>query len=259
MKPFESKALEGARNEAARLSQPLIDALTTPPAEPPLPDPCLAKREPNEPMFVLLARDSCAPATLEFWCQARQAQIATGVRPDTEGERAHIAEITARAAEFRAWRAAHRRPQSEPPDQIATLTAQLAEARGLLDRHIKFSNKLFRASSLHQDTVDFLSTPAPAGTGGQLRVPVPNLSLTDVEAQLKWRWELDLNEPLLFLRDEELGVAYVEYENGYFYAQMWDEDNRRGPFETYQQAQRSVISAFDFNQQKYRSPTGIDA
>ena len=39
-------------------------------------DPCLAKREPDESMFILLARDPVAPDVLEAWCEMR-----SGSRP----------------------------------------------------------------------------------------------------------------------------------------------------------------------------------
>jgi hypothetical protein len=71
-------------------------------------DPCLVKREPGEPMFILLARDSAAPDTIEDWCMRRYAEIRSGARPDTPQERAHIDEVLAKVAVFRAWRKANR-------------------------------------------------------------------------------------------------------------------------------------------------------
>jgi hypothetical protein len=71
-------------------------------------DPCLEKREPDEPMFILLARDSAAPATIEFWCLRRITEIDDGLRPDTEQERAHIQEVWEKAKAFRAWRKKHK-------------------------------------------------------------------------------------------------------------------------------------------------------
>ena len=71
-------------------------------------DPCLEKREPGEPMFVLLARDAAAPVTLEHWASVRQNWISYGVWPDTAEEREHIAEVLRKADTFRAWRREHR-------------------------------------------------------------------------------------------------------------------------------------------------------
>lgn len=71
-------------------------------------DPCLEKREPDEPMFILLARDSAAPETIEEWCRRREYEITTGLRPDTEDERDHIHQVRHKVGAFRAWRSAHR-------------------------------------------------------------------------------------------------------------------------------------------------------
>ena len=71
-------------------------------------DPCILKREPGEPMFVLLARDSAAPETLERWAILRTDEIVEGKRPNTEQEHAHIAEVRAMARAFRKWRKQHR-------------------------------------------------------------------------------------------------------------------------------------------------------
>jgi hypothetical protein len=71
-------------------------------------DPCIVKREQDEPMFVLLARDSSAPETIERWCELRLAEIERGAHPDTPDEHEHINEVFRKAATFRAWRAANR-------------------------------------------------------------------------------------------------------------------------------------------------------
>lgn len=71
-------------------------------------DPCLEKREPGEPMFILLARDSAATETIEAWCRYRTHEIEEGTRPDTSDERNHIAQVMAKAEAFRAWRKVHR-------------------------------------------------------------------------------------------------------------------------------------------------------
>lgn len=72
-------------------------------------DPCIDKREPGEPMFVLLARDSAAPLTMEFWSRERHSEIfIEGKRPNTDQERAHIVNVRDLVDEFRAWRKANR-------------------------------------------------------------------------------------------------------------------------------------------------------
>ena len=72
-------------------------------------DPCLEKRELDEPMFILLARDSVAPSTIDWWCRQREREIADGLRPDTKDERDHIAQVRAKADAFRAWRFQNRK------------------------------------------------------------------------------------------------------------------------------------------------------
>jgi hypothetical protein len=70
-------------------------------------DPYLEKRQPGEPMFILLGRDSAAPNTLEWWADLREAEISHGLRPDNDQERQHIAEVRRKATEFQNWRAAY--------------------------------------------------------------------------------------------------------------------------------------------------------
>ena len=71
-------------------------------------DPCLEKREQDEPMFILLARDSAAPAAIEAWCRARAIEIERGQRPGTEAEWSHINQVSEKAIVFRTWRKANR-------------------------------------------------------------------------------------------------------------------------------------------------------
>lgn len=71
-------------------------------------DPCLKKCEPGEPMFILLARDSAVPDTIEWWCQKRLHEIHVGSRPDTPEEREHIAQFMRKADIFREWRKINR-------------------------------------------------------------------------------------------------------------------------------------------------------
>jgi hypothetical protein len=71
-------------------------------------DPCLEKREPDEPMFILLARDSSAPETMEFWCREREAEIRLALRDDTQQEREHIEQVRAKVGACRVWRKINR-------------------------------------------------------------------------------------------------------------------------------------------------------
>lgn len=58
-------------------------------------DSCINKAEPNEMMFVLLARDAAAPATIRFWCEER---VRLGLNLPTS-DKIREAELTARIME----------------------------------------------------------------------------------------------------------------------------------------------------------------
>lgn len=60
---------------------------------------CYVNAEPDEPMFVLLARDDRAPALVEAWADASEKR---GTTP------AKVEEARACAAAMRAWRTEHR-------------------------------------------------------------------------------------------------------------------------------------------------------
>lgn len=62
---------------------------------------CYANAEPDEPMFVLLARDQSAPDAIEAWINLR---IANGEDPDSD----KIDEAYECARKMRAWRKANR-------------------------------------------------------------------------------------------------------------------------------------------------------
>lgn len=67
---------------------------------------CIAAAEPDEPMFILLARDPEAPGLIERWCVAREYAIAHGTRP--ESDRAKVGEARRCAAQMKVWRASNR-------------------------------------------------------------------------------------------------------------------------------------------------------
>lgn len=64
---------------------------------------CYAHALPDEPMFVLLARDPGAPALVEEWAHRREFLINSRRRP--ESDRAKVAEARECAARMRQWRA----------------------------------------------------------------------------------------------------------------------------------------------------------
>jgi hypothetical protein len=67
---------------------------------------CYANAHPDEPMFVLLARDASAPASVEEWANKRQQDIDDGIKP--ESDRPMVAEARRCAEAMRAWRKANR-------------------------------------------------------------------------------------------------------------------------------------------------------
>jgi hypothetical protein len=63
---------------------------------------CYAEALPDEPMFVLLARDPSAPEILEQWAAARRHEVQLGRRSLADINR--IAEAMNLAADMREWR-----------------------------------------------------------------------------------------------------------------------------------------------------------
>jgi hypothetical protein len=63
---------------------------------------CYAKAEPDEPMFILLARDISAPATVEKWAEYRRGLVLIDERP--ESDLVMVAEALDCAERMRAWR-----------------------------------------------------------------------------------------------------------------------------------------------------------
>lgn len=66
---------------------------------------CYAKALPDEPMFVLLARDRSAPDVVEQWAGHRIAAIDAGRRP--EADRPMVVEAIQCATQMRLWRKAN--------------------------------------------------------------------------------------------------------------------------------------------------------
>lgn len=66
---------------------------------------CHAKALPDEPMFVLLARDPWAPYLVDVWAGRRMQDIEGGVRPRTD--EGMVVEALACADAMRAWREAN--------------------------------------------------------------------------------------------------------------------------------------------------------
>lgn len=76
---------------------------------------CYEKAAPDEPMFILLARDASAPALVEMWAHDRERH----------GEEAGVvAEARECAEQMRAWRDRNRPPIELPPVGWIILTTQ---------------------------------------------------------------------------------------------------------------------------------------
>lgn len=63
---------------------------------------CYAHALPDEPMFILLARDPSAPFLVRAWAERREADVRAGNRPATD--LAMVAEAEECAAQMSEWR-----------------------------------------------------------------------------------------------------------------------------------------------------------
>lgn len=68
---------------------------------------CYANAEPDEPMFILLARDRSAPSIVEAWADARERDILAGIKP--RSDMPMVVEARECAAKMTAWRHINRR------------------------------------------------------------------------------------------------------------------------------------------------------
>lgn len=68
---------------------------------------CLGKAEPDEPVFVLLARDAFAPKLVEAWCEL--VLDAYDGAPPTTHTQVKIQEARELAEQMLAWQTAHQR------------------------------------------------------------------------------------------------------------------------------------------------------
>lgn len=115
---------------------------------------CYDNALPDEPMFVLLARDGSAPALVRAWAEQRAANLVLGSVP--ESDRGMIAEAQRCADEMEDWRRAHegewRKPRSTalttPPD-VAALIERLRKGGPVLD--LLFSGMGRHFSNLSED------------------------------------------------------------------------------------------------------------
>lgn len=67
---------------------------------------CYANAEPDEEMFILLARDKSAPQLVRMWAYLRQQQIKAGQKP--QSDLVMVEEACQCADKMEAWRKANR-------------------------------------------------------------------------------------------------------------------------------------------------------
>lgn len=63
---------------------------------------CLGKKEPDEPIFVLLARDSAGPSAIKVWATLWLQEISLGLRP--KADRDQVTEALKIATDMEIWR-----------------------------------------------------------------------------------------------------------------------------------------------------------
>jgi hypothetical protein len=66
---------------------------------------CYGNALPDEPIFILLARDPAAPDVVEAWARGREWQINQGIKP--ESDRPMVQDALACADAMRDWRKAN--------------------------------------------------------------------------------------------------------------------------------------------------------
>jgi hypothetical protein len=79
---------------------------------------CYMNAEPDEPMFVLLARDITAPSLVRAWAYQRSTAIDNGMRPASE--RAQVTEALQCAAAMVEWREKNRGSQFTVSEGLRT-------------------------------------------------------------------------------------------------------------------------------------------
>lgn len=72
---------------------------------------CYANAEPDEPMFVLLARDQSAPDIVRMWAQYRSLLIRCGLKPESDWPMIHEARDVAN--QMATWHDANRKPKGD--------------------------------------------------------------------------------------------------------------------------------------------------
>lgn len=113
-------------------------------------DPCLAKREPGEPMFTLLGRDPFAMSLVQIWAAARQAYPGKATDPQ------RIAEARGIAVDMGRWFCTHRGGELTIPNVLDHISTE-----ALYNPLLKRANQ-FLASLSSDHVVNSTESPARA-------------------------------------------------------------------------------------------------
>lgn len=89
---------------------------------------CLANALPDEPMFILLARDPDAGPTIQFWAERRARRQVENPTIELAGDAEKIVSAVEDIDTFRAWRAANEgRWRGHPPTLLIDMIPDLAD------------------------------------------------------------------------------------------------------------------------------------
>lgn len=98
---------------------------------------CYGNALPDEPMFILLARDPSAPVLISRWAAMRANDVSAGRRPPTDMAMVEEAEACAHAMEV--WRAANW--PSRKGDAVEPTTIRLADHDGRVTELLAANNR----------------------------------------------------------------------------------------------------------------------
>lgn len=96
---------------------------------------CYAAALPDEPVFILLARDPDAPTIVQIWAKQRAYQISRGSKP--ESDKPMVLEALQCAKAMQAWRAANegRWRGASPTPALMTTPEMRAALQSWVDRN----------------------------------------------------------------------------------------------------------------------------
>jgi hypothetical protein len=96
---------------------------------------CYRNALPDEPMFVLLARDPLAPFLVERWADQREEDILLGRRPTSDTPM--VAEARQCAKQMRKWRAENRASGDRPASWQSSPKSKSRKSRRLSTKQLR--------------------------------------------------------------------------------------------------------------------------